>query len=98
MKKTFEPTASQVLASLVSGTGKVEVISAQRAISARIDLVTLARVDSMAQQAKKSRNEMINLLLEAACEEVYSHLETDVIVDLQSREMAALQSSLTSEE
>lgn len=98
MFKTNEPTEAQILASLISGTGKIEVIATQRAISARIDLTTLARVDSMAQQAKKSRNEMINMLLSVGCDEVYQHLKGPVIEELQSREMVALQSSLTSEE
>ena len=42
MSKTNEPTEAQILASLISGTGKIEVIATQRAISARIDLTTLA--------------------------------------------------------
>ena len=98
MSKSNEPTEAQVLASLISGTAKVEVIATQRSISARIDLATLARVDAMAQQAKKSRNEMINMLLSVGCDEVYQHLKGPVIEELQSREMAALQTSLTSEE
>ena len=98
MSKSNEPTEAQVLASLISGTAKVKVIATQRSISARIDLATLARVDAMAQQAKKSRNEMINMLLSVGCDEVYQHLKGPVIEELQSREMAALQTSLTSEE
>lgn len=98
MAKTNDPTEAQILASLISGTGKIEVIASQRAISARIDLATLARVDAMAQQAKKSRNEMVNLLLDVGCSEVYNNLDHEVIAELQGREMAALQSSLSGEE
>lgn len=98
MEKTYEPTEVEILASLISGTGKVESVAAQRAISARIDIATLARVDSMAQQANKSRNEMLNMLLDAACAAVYDHLKTDVIEELQSREMVALEQSLSSKE
>lgn len=98
MPKTTEPTQAEILAALVSGTGKIEVVAAQRAISARIDLTTLARVDALAQQGKKSRNEMINMLLDVGCDEVYHHLKTDVIAELQSREMVALQASLNPEE
>lgn len=97
MAKTTEPTEVEILASLISGTAKVESIAAQRAISARIDVRTLARVDSMAHQAGKSRNEMLNMLLDVACVSVYDHLQTDVIEQLQSREIVALGESLTSE-
>ena len=98
MAKTNEPTQAQIVAGLISGTAKTDGMSSQRAISARIDLTTLARVDSMAQQAKKSRNEMINMLLEVGCDEVYQHLEGPVVEELQSRESAALQSSLSTVE
>lgn len=91
MAKTNKTTEAQILASLISGTSKIEVIATQRAISARIDMHTLARVDSMAQQAKKSRNEMINMLLDVACDEVYQHLQEPVIEELQSREIAIFQ-------
>lgn len=93
MKETKEPTEAQILACLISGTGEVDAIASQRAISARIDLTILARVDSMAQQAKKSRNEMINMLLNVGCDEVYQHLESPVIKELKSRESAALKSA-----
>ena len=94
MGKKYDPTSAQIIASLVSGTGETEAVSSQRAVSARIDFGTLARVDSIAQHAKKSRNEMINLLLDAGREEVYGHLETDVIEELQIIEAAAFQNLL----
>lgn len=91
MNQNTEPTEVEILASLISGTAKVESVAAQRAISARINVTTLARVDSMAQQSKKSRNEMLNMLLDVACSEVYNKLESEVIQELQAREMGALQ-------
>lgn len=94
MGKKYDPTNAQIIASLVSGTGEIASVSSQRAVSARIDFGTLARVDSIAQHAKKSRNEMINLLLDAGIEEVYGHLETDVIEELQIIEAASLQTFL----
>ena len=98
MSKTNEPTEAQIVASIISGTGKQETIAAMRTISARIIFATLARVDAMAQKAGKSRNEMINMLLDLACNEVYNNLESHVIEELQLREMAALQASLAVEE
>lgn len=98
MNRTTEPTLAEIVAATVSGTGKQESIAVMRSISARIAITTLARVDALAQKSGKSRNEMLNMLLDVACEEVYNNLENEVIQELQSREMVALQSSLTSEE
>jgi hypothetical protein len=38
------------------------------------------------------------MLLDVACAAVYDHLKTDVIEELQSREMVALGESLSSKE
>ena len=97
MTKQNEPSEAEVLASIISGTGQVEAVAAQRNISARIDVFTLARVDAMAHQAKKSRNEMMNLLLEVACDEVSQHLKAPVIEKLQNRQKDLLQSATASE-
>ena len=97
MTKTNEPTEAQMVAAIISGKGKQETIAAMRTISARIVATTLARVDSMAQLAGKSRNEMLNMLLDVACDEIYKNLEVEVIGDLQVREMVALQGSLVTE-
>jgi hypothetical protein len=98
MIKTNEPTEAQIVASIINGTGKSETVASMRTISARVIVTTLARVDAMAQKAGKSRNEMLNMLLDVACNEVYNNLESDVIQELQAREMAALQASLAVEE
>lgn len=92
MKKTSGPSEAQVLADLINGEAKVETIASQRAISARINLMTLARVDAMAQKAGKSRNDMLNMLLDVGCEEVYQHLPSPAVEDLQARELASLTS------
>jgi predicted component of type VI protein secretion system len=93
MVKKSEPNEVQVLASLINGSMQIQSVSAQRAISARIDIHTLARVDSMAKQAKKSRNDMLNMLLDVACFAVYEHLEQPVIEELQSRESFELEAA-----
>lgn len=86
-------TAKNVAALIVS-EGVADAAIPMKGISARIDLGTLARIDSMANKAGKSRNEMINLLLDVGCDAVYENFTQEQIEELQSRESFAFETLL----
>jgi hypothetical protein len=48
----------------------------------------------MADKAGKSRNEMINLLLDVGCDAVYENFTQEQIEELQSRESFAFETLL----
>ena len=90
MNQSVEVTPAEQLAALVSGNAKHTISAVQRAVSARINLHTLARVDAMAAKAGKSRNDMLNLMLDVAADEIYRAVDEKVLQDLQSREIVTL--------
>jgi len=81
-------------ACVIAGRGTQELSMTVRAISYRIPVLFLARIDSMAQKCGKSRNAIMNMMVEIGMDEVYKHFDEDEIHDLQSREKMALQESL----
>lgn len=84
-----EVTPAEMVASLISGTATHQVAAVQKVTSVRLNVYTLARVDAMASKAGKSRNEMVNLLLDVAVQEVYGNLGEEAIQDLQALEIVA---------
>jgi len=94
MTELFEPTKSQQVAAVIGKTGKFSAISAAKAVSYRVPIHTLARVDAMAEQAGKSRNSMLNLLLEVALDQVGSELSEAVFQEVQSREIVLMRALL----
>lgn len=89
-----QPTKTEHVASIISGTGKSRMTAAAKAISYRVPISTLARVDAMAGQAGNSRNAMLNLLLDVALEEVGHELSEEVFQALQIREIGHLRQML----
>lgn len=96
MIEYFEPTKSQLVASIISGTGKSRSYALAKAISYRVPISTLARVDAMAEQAHKSRNQMLNLLLDVALDQVGSDLAESVFEEVQSREIVVMRALIDS--
>ena len=94
MNEMFEPTKSQIVASIISRTGKSTTSSLAKSISYRVPVTTLARVDAMADQAGKSRNQMLNLLLDVALDQVGGDLSQAVFEEVQSREIGAIRGFL----
>lgn len=94
MDESLEPTKSQMVASIISRTGTGITAASAKTISYRVPVYSLARVDAMAQQAGKSRNSMLNLLLDVALDEVGGQLDEQVFQEVQSREIVAMRSLL----
>jgi hypothetical protein len=94
MARTEYVSEAKKVASLITSQGVTDAASIMRGISARVDLGTLARIDSMADKAGKSRNEMINLLLDVGCDAVYENFTQEQIEELQSRESFAFETLL----
>lgn len=86
---TVQFTPAEMVASLVSGTATHQAVAVQKVTSVRLNVYTLARVDALAAKAGKSRNEMVNMLLDVAVQEVYGNLGEEVIQDLQALEIVA---------
>lgn len=86
-----EVSSAEVVASIVSGTGKTRNKMVVRTITYRVSIGTLARVDSMAGKSGKSRNAMLNLLLDVGIDEVYKLFTHAEVEELQSREIMAYQ-------
>lgn len=91
MSEVQDVSAVDVLASVVSGTGKHRSISVARPVSYRVPIATLARVDALAEKAGKSRNSMLNMLVDVGLEELFSRLSQENLEEVQSREMYAIQ-------
>ena len=94
MNQIERASEAKKLAELITSRGVTEVATILRPISARVELGTLARIDSMAEKAGKSRNEMINLMLDVACHAVYENFTQEQIEELQSRESLAFETLL----
>lgn len=91
MVSTNEVSAAQIVASVVSNSGEHFSSMAVKPISFRVPLHTLARVDALAGKGNKSRNAMLNMLLDVGLEEVLRHLPENTFEEIQSRESHAMQ-------
>jgi len=94
MTGTNEVSAAEMLAAVVIGTGEHLSVMGVKAISFRIPLNALARVDAMANKANKSRNAILNMLVDVGLEEVFRHLPEKTLEEVQSRESRAFQELL----
>ena len=90
-------SAADMVASVVAGTGSRSSASVVRAVSYRVPVTMLARVDALSEKSGKSRNAMLNMLVDVGLEEVLSRLSEDDFEEVQSREMLAIESLMSSE-
>jgi predicted DNA-binding protein len=88
-QSTKQPTEAQMLAAVIAGNGEITHAGSLRGISFRMPVITIARVDAMAQKASKSRNQMLNMLLDVGIDAVYEHFTQEQIEELQDREARA---------
>ena len=70
----IEITEAEHLAGIVEGTAETEMTMVSKVVSSRLNADILARVDAFASVAGKSRNYMIERMLEAGYEAAFSHL------------------------
>lgn len=90
MRINEEVSQAQHVAGIVSGTSSQKGVAAVRPVAYRAPVYLLAIVDSMAAQSKKSRNQMLSLLLQVGIDEVRDNLEEDVIEKLSIAEAQIL--------
>lgn len=94
MSKTQEPSKAEILASVVSGIAETINVESVRAVSYRVPVRLLARVDALASKSKKSRNFILSELVEIGLDETFVLLDQADIEELMSREMHNLQQLL----
>jgi len=90
MSEVEEVTNTQHVAAMVSGHATGSSIALVKTISYRLPISLLGPVDAMANKAKKSRNAMLNLLLQVGIDEVRRQLDPDAAESLMYSESAAL--------
>lgn len=80
------------VAAILSGTAKTTMTAATRAVAYRAPIHILAVVDAMAAHSGKSRNSMLNSLLQVGIDEVRENLDQiDIIQKLSVLESEHLQ-------
>ena len=89
-----EVSAAEMVASVVSNNGEQFSSMTVKPISFRFSIHVLARVDALASKGNKSRNAMLNMLLDVGLEEVLRHLPENTFEEIQSRESHAMQQFL----
>lgn len=84
-----EVTNTEHVAAMVSGNGTSNLIAAVKVVAYRIPVHLLAPVDAMAAKAGKSRNAMLNLLVQVGIDEVRNQLSDEVAESLTVGEAKA---------
>ena len=85
-----EISNAEFLAAVVAGTVKQSSIHSLKPIAYRVPVWLLARVDALAQKSGKSRNSMLNSLLEVGLDALFPLLNPADAQDVNERESAAL--------
>ena len=91
-------TQAEHVANVISGTGSSGNMHAAKALVYRCPINILVVVDSMASQAKKSRNAMINLLLQVGIDEVRENLDVSTIEKLSIAEAESIEQHYTDDD
>lgn len=92
MRINEEVSQAAHVAGILAGTNTNAMTAAVRPVAYRAPVHLLAVVDAMAAHSKKSRNAMINLLLQVGIDEVRENLDQqDIIEKLSVLESQALQ-------
>lgn len=91
MRINEEVSHAQHVAGILEGTGSNTRTSAVRSVAYRAPIDLLAVVDAMASHSGKSRNSMLNLLLQSGIDEVRENLSDEVIEKLSIAEAKAIE-------
>jgi predicted DNA-binding protein len=86
MAKHKEVSNTEILASVILGSGKTLTVDAVRPISYRIPIRLLARIDALADKSSKSRNFIITSLIEIGLDDLTPHLGDEGMQEILSRE------------
>lgn len=82
-------TNTEHVAAMLYGNATTNTVSVVKVVAYRIPVHLLAPVDAMAKKAGKSRNAMLNLLLQVGIDEVRKQLPDDVAEKLTMAESEA---------
>lgn len=85
---------SEHIANMLSGNGTHTLKATVRAVAYRCPVHLLGTVDAMAAKANKSRNAMLNLLVEAGVDAVRNELSDEVALELSATEYGYVQALL----
>lgn len=88
--QTIDPTNTELLAGMISGTASYSQTAVVRNVSYRAPVSVLSSVDAIAAKAGKSRNLIMTLLLKAGIEQVRDKLNDEVAESLMFAEGDAL--------
>jgi hypothetical protein len=86
MDDVEEVSKSEMVAAAVSGTGTSKFTGSVKVIAYRIPLTTMIAVDALASKANKSRNAMLNMLVDVGIDEVRKQLSDEVCEALMRKE------------
>lgn len=89
MRINHEISQADHVAGIISGTAKNSMRAAAYAVSYRVPMHLLSAVDAMAAESRKSRNAMLNLLVQVGIDEVREKLDQDVAERLTVQEAKA---------
>lgn len=93
----YYPDATECLANMLTATGQIESTEMTKPISHRIPVHLLSVVDAMAAKSNKSRNAMINLLIDVGVYEVKKQLPEDLAKSLESSPVDLAEAKWTKE-
>lgn len=75
---------AQHVAGIIEGTANTEALNATKGTSVRLPLFMLARLDAFAGVSGKTRNYIIERMLEVGMEETAKHLEEETLQKLHT--------------
>lgn len=92
-----EPTMGEIVAGMFEGRSTAYSSAQLAPLSGRIPVYVMAKLDAMATQAGKSRNAMLNLVIEAGLQAIEAHVSDEVREELRFLECDALSTTLEQE-
>lgn len=85
-----EPTMGEVIAGMFEGRATASSSAQLAPLSGRVPVYVMAKLDAMATRASKSRNAMLNLVIEAGLQAIEEHVSEEVREELRFLESDAL--------
>ena len=93
-----EISKAQQVAAVIQGTGERSSIGVTKVISVRLPVDLLADLECFAKLSEKTRNAMVEMLLNVGIEEVCKNLTEDTLAELQGMHSLALNAELKESE
>jgi len=84
-----EVTNTEHVAAIISGNATANSVAVVKVVAYRIPITLLGSVDAMAKKSSKSRNAMLNLIVQVGIDEIRKQLSDDVAENLMLAESEA---------